>query len=199
MGFRFPFGSVIKQQQVGAAAGAGRAGRGAQAGRCSAAEATLGKLRRRRRLPNTPRVAHRLPCHPAVQRTAQKRNGHNSFVPILPRTPQDIFDPAVALLEPDAEGTSLASDSPNRTIAPGEELLFSFLGTKGAGGRQRRFFLWAGVCPVLIAGGRLASSAFQCVRLLLPPRAGELNATNPYGVGAIEDVSAADCPLPAAA
>lgn len=47
---------------------------------------------------------------------------------------QDVFDPHITLMAPDSVDTSLESLSANRSIAGGEELLFSFLGTKGPGG-----------------------------------------------------------------
>ncbi|KAL4420504.1 hypothetical protein ABPG75_010160 [Micractinium tetrahymenae] len=66
------------------------------------------------------------------------------------KTQQDVFDPHITLMSPDSVDTSLESLFANRSIGGGEELLFSFLGTKGAG-------------PV--------------------------NASNPYNVGAIEQLA----------
>ncbi len=52
----------------------------------------------------------------------------------MSRALQDVFDPHITLLAPDLVDTSLESLSANRSIASGSMLLFSFLGTKGAGG-----------------------------------------------------------------
>ena len=44
-----------------------------------------------------------------------------------------MFDPLITLLTPDSVQAALESDSSNRTIPAQDELVFSFLGTKGPG------------------------------------------------------------------
>lgn len=47
------------------------------------------------------------------------------------QTPQDVFEPGVVLLTPNTNAPVLQST--NSSLAPGQSLQFSFLGTKGRG------------------------------------------------------------------
>lgn len=97
-------------------------------------------------------------------------------------------------------GTSVAATSPNRTVAPGGDLTFSFLGSKGSGETSWRVQAEAGgaeaggwACPD--AGGRCCTTGphppacpLAPARLASPAVAGQLGPGNPYNVGAIESV-----------
>ena len=126
---------------------------------------------------------------------------------LSPDTPilQDIFDPQITLLEPDAVQTSVATDAPNRTIAPHGELLFSFLGNKGTGGRWGRLEgscrqgesgrascgkRWdrRGGCKAG-AGRERGARQVTAAAAAAAAHAGELNSSNPYNVGAVEQLA----------
>lgn len=91
---------------------------------------------------------------------------------------QDIFDSQIALLEPDSVSTSVAATSPNRTVAPGGDLTWSFLGSKGSGawvglGGAGRDSRWGGLGGLR---GRLAgcSAAGSAPTAVLPARLASL-------------------------
>ena len=60
---------------------------------------------------------------------------------------------------PDSVTTALASDSVNRTIEPGGEVLFSFLGNKGAG--ENGSVAAAAHCPLLCWYVELATCSLR--------------------------------------
>ena len=120
--------------------------------------------------------------------------------------PQDVFDPEITLLAPGSVTTALASDSVNRTLEPGSEVLFSFLANKGPGAPHSL----AGLAARLCSARRQSDLASRCRQkgACMPPRTtlphslfslsscsrccpptGELNASNPYNVGAIQSVT----------
>lgn len=128
-----------------------------------------------------------------------------------------MFDSEIMLLAPGSVTTALATDSMNRTIEPGGQLLFSFLANKGTGapccclhplllpwlalpctaaGCRRKLCsmaCWWCRAPATAAAAMqpVSHTAKSCALRPHPfhPSAGELNASNPYNVGAIQGVT----------